>query len=497
MWRNYPQEFASLSRELRVEQTRFRNTLALLLSDCVDDEQVAILLYSPGGAPWSDPRLSNALARKLRDSYSVVLETISSMHQTFLDFVQRLRLDANGKGPFKDPNSFVEAYERFKFGIRRSSYDDLMTKVSKTNTSLAELTQSSRQLETIRALRGRTIPNFENIQARAMGLFETLQRGIHDGCKSPHRASLYLEHESPQARNRFRVVLHHEVQQGENRGLLQNNFQGRPCGLTMCASGRTLPPWIIEETEIRHLDVDQPSSAVGQLSIQSKSSQRMGKQVKFQLPSDKTPGCPSATPQASLQEIQNICQELHQLRPHQCEVCLGYVLDDSSQRYGLYWPKQPIIDRDTMTTVSLGEVVRELTGTASRQLALMLATGMMRLQGTPWLAKQWGHREVILFRKGQVLLTQHPFLSVMVKPAPGSSPAVQYFNKGPLIGNETVFALGILLIELCFRKPFQELIEREDLNADGTRHPSTDFLAANRLLSEVRACSVVSTVSEA
>lgn len=53
--------------------------------------------------------------------------------------------------------------------------------------------------------------------------------------------------------------------------------------------------------------------------------------------------------------------------------------------------------------------------------------------------------------------------------------------------NETGFALGILLIELCFRKPFEKLVIPADivLNPDRSRHPETEYQAAKCLSLEL------------
>nr|POF20019.1 hypothetical protein CFP56_52268 [Quercus suber] len=96
MW-NYPQEFASLSRRMRVEQDIFRNAIELLLSDCVEDAVLADLLDNPGGDIWSDPKVDEALREKMRRSYEVYLETVRGMQTTLERFSARLKLGPDGK----------------------------------------------------------------------------------------------------------------------------------------------------------------------------------------------------------------------------------------------------------------------------------------------------------------------------------------------------------------------------------------------------------------
>lgn len=94
---NYPSEFRSLSRRLRVEQDIFRNNIELLLHDCVEDSVLTELLENVGGKEWSNPVVEKALARKLRISYSVYLETVESMDKTLREFKERLKLNDDGK----------------------------------------------------------------------------------------------------------------------------------------------------------------------------------------------------------------------------------------------------------------------------------------------------------------------------------------------------------------------------------------------------------------
>ncbi|GAB7366649.1 hypothetical protein MBLNU230_g8631t1 [Neophaeotheca triangularis] len=135
---------------------------------------------------------------------------------------------------------------------------------------------------------------------------------------------------------------------------------------------------------------------------------------------------------------------------------------------------------------------------------------MLCLYDTPWLAKQWGCKEVVLFQKGRELIMARPFISTKVNssrpltlvtnpPDQYLTPRVgiqnetvfdspdQYFTPCVGIQNETVFALGIVLIELCLRRPFKSLMLPAELNADGTQHEMSDFYTAMRVLVEVDA----------
>ena len=96
---NAPAEFKSMSRRLIVEHRILRNTVELLLHDCIDDEQLLANLMADSSDPdvWSDPTVEKALRKKLQSSFSVYLDTMSSLETTLADFKSRLKLTVDGK----------------------------------------------------------------------------------------------------------------------------------------------------------------------------------------------------------------------------------------------------------------------------------------------------------------------------------------------------------------------------------------------------------------
>jgi hypothetical protein len=54
-----------------------------------------------------------------------------------------------------------------------------------------------------------------------------------------------------------------------------------------------------------------------------------------------------------------------------------------------------------------------------------------------------------------------------------------------IVRNETIFALGVVLIELCLGSALENLRSLEDLSDNGTPKSLTDYLTARRLINEV------------
>lgn len=56
----------------------------------------------------------------------------------------------------------------------------------------------------------------------------------------------------------------------------------------------------------------------------------------------------------------------------------------------------------------------------------------------------------------------------------------------PLIENELVFALGVILIELAYKQPLANSKKPGDVDGQGNDYPHTDFLIATRLLGDLK-----------
>lgn len=148
-----------------------------------------------------------------------------------------------------------------------------------------------------------------------------------------------------------------------------------------------------------------------------------------------------------------------------------------------------MVDKTALASISLGSLLAKtdpkapsrLSVADSRRLALALSSGVLQLHDTPWLTNRWDHGDIILFVQGSTLLARHPFVSTDFQKVHESSS----WKCSPAVRNETLFALGMVLIELCMQQNFDALLRKDEINADGTKHDLSDFLAANRLVDEV------------
>jgi hypothetical protein len=185
------------------------------------------------------------------------------------------------------------------------------------------------------------------------------------------------------------------------------------------------------------------------------------------------------TYRTQITQIKNICAAIAQL-PSQYDACVGYLLDDTQQRHGIYWKSTDHTQR-SWKTYTLDQV---LAGTHDHltplslhdkfQLAVDLASGVLELHQTPWLNEDWKQSDVLfIHRPGapKSAIYEHPFVYCEVSQTAIQQALTTSTTVDRVIRNKTLYTLGIVLIELCYGRQIQALQEHEDLDCTGTRGP--------------------------
>jgi hypothetical protein len=210
----------------------------------------------------------------------------------------------------------------------------------------------------------------------------------------------------------------------------------------------------------------------------------------------KSASLPQQQQAQQIKGISDLCANIQGLSAaRQWGMCFGYLVEaPDPRRHGLFWPQFPLIDKASPESVRLGALLEGKKGRASklsvadgRRLAVSLAIGMLRLYDTPWLGKHWGRDDIVIFTDNGKLLADHPFVTAELSDTlPVKAGGYKkYFDDSPVIRNETLFALGVVLIELSLDESFDALIAPEDLSPDGSKHAASDFLTVTRVLPQV------------
>ena len=113
--------------------------------------------------------------------------------------------------------------------------------------------------------------------------------------------------------------------------------------------------------------------------------------------------------------------------------------------------------------------------------------------GKPWLPDTWGKRDIIFpNHEGDdqpSIVVQIPLIAKHFSAPECTVPSRQLAESiglpSPEVRNQSIFALGIILIELWYNRPIECLRITEDFDKNGEVNQITDFATARRLTEEI------------
>jgi hypothetical protein len=399
------------------------------------------------------------------------------------------------KPQFSDPNTFKQEYKRLKFSLNKSEYAEQLNALKSHNQALIRLTKQSLELEPSRSnIKTRTCPDFSALQNYARNVFETLRSGLQCSCDG-HAVKLRLESRS---------------QKVESEDLLSTSFRIIFTNSTM---GTSMQDW--KEANIKCL-VDK-AQAIGFVPCPPKIQSAPGskRRVRFDQMELQQFGSSSSTLTVTEQrtlittttipeQIEDLCKAIGKLQqPHKDgDACAGYLLDSLKRKHGIYPLDTPISAMTTgnnsknaigWSAYTLRQVLARQAGISRRlmqhdkfKVAVDLASSVLQLYKTPWLQDNWNEDDVYFVQRPgapPAAIYQHPFIYRKLSlSAAGHCSTAQPPPARSVIRNQTLFTLGILLIELLYGKPIEELQNPHDLDCQGT--PGAAWCTAERLIQE-------------
>jgi hypothetical protein len=360
---------------------------------------------------------------------------------------------------------------------------ELVTHLRSHNQALARLTKQSLELEPSRAAEGKTkYPDFRVLQSHARSTYTSLCSGWRCACEE-HAVSLRLE-----CRNKS----------SKEDSLEQTTFRVI-FSYTSVGSSPT-PRWPMwQAAEIRRLVETPEHTSSSHTALSAQAVQSSQHRVRFHdavftspviaATTSASPGQP-ATTHPSAEQIEDLCRAFNKLQSPQRDLCIGYLLDGLKRKHAIYLEPSP--SQQQWAAYSLKEVLaqtsklhRRLTRHDKLKLAVDLASSVLQLYNTPWLEEQWGKDDVYFIHRPEASsasVFEHPFVcrkfgAQVVSTAKTTTTSTTACR---VIRNQTLFALGILLIELWYGKPIEELQTVPDLDCAGT--PGVTWCTAERLV---------------
>ncbi|KAL1638680.1 hypothetical protein SLS58_008712 [Diplodia intermedia] len=466
----YQRPLKSLSTELGIEYVLYQNACERLLDGLVDDNtEREALLQKPGGPAWKNQELERKLQKRLSKGYPFFVDTVKDIELAVSDLMKLLKFSLDGQPQFNAANGFEKEYQRLSFSLKKSKYDDLVSTVRKHGAALRELTNQSIVLEPRRS--ARRLPDFDLIRSYAASIYTTFCTALQCNCQTTHVLHLRLENlknccsilDLPC----FRVVLQYSS------------------SMTLHSQA----PWRIEALDIRYNHGEAHRSALPE-------KPRMGKRgVRFSPAPSANPAqiAPVPTPL----RVKQICGAIHGLKKTCMGDYIGFIEDEpNGRKLDLYQPRKTT---QTQTQSSLQPALlslhEALTRDTSRRRhfpkanglrsAVLLSANLLQLYRTPWLTETWSHDDIAFFESADGGGLEEPFVSRPSLHQSNNGLADSGFSPwdGP-VRNQSLFGLGVLLIELCLDAPFEELRRRRK---KGQRDlaVSSDMTIANLLLEEV------------
>lgn len=251
------------------------------------------------------------------------------------------------------------------------------------------------------------------------------------------------------------------------------------------SSGPSLAqPWTWEEADVRvqYDPLVTPASSSG--DVQS------GKGVRFAKQAIPKAVRAALEPHPNLQPIQDLCSAISTLQKPQRDVCFSLLANEiAKQKYGvlLITPiKQLPPDTNTWSVSSLRTVLQDpnFAQQDRLKLAITLASSVLQLHETPWLEDNWGKDSIFFVNRPGKTHYDQPFVSQHFNQTSTTPTSAMPNQMSCIIRNQTLYALGVALIELYYRKPIAELHQA----ADGPQNTGneildllTEFKTADRL----------------
>jgi hypothetical protein len=391
------------------------------------------------------------------------------------------------KLPFSDPKSSQHEYKRLKFSINKTAYTEQIAHLRRCNQALTRLTKQSLELETARAdNKARSCPNFIALQSYTYSLYDALHSAFRcvSGCPG-HAVKLRMENRNARIeaedalpeRTPFRIIFTDAAdfnwKEADVKCIVVKSRMTANAPTTN-AAGTTRPHVHFSRAQT-HSHQNPIGQGIPMVNLQSSSPHGPG---------------------ASSSPIHDLCAVVWQASPQQAQqqlqdAYLGYILDTAQRRHGILSLKVANSDHQQHgIAYSLNQILTKqisntprLTQLATLKLAVDLSSSVLQLYKTPWLPDDWDEKNVYFVDRAGTLepsIYDFPYIHRQFSSSAASLAAQTPQQRYRIIRNQTLYTLGILLIELWYGKTIKDLQTIADLDSQGTPGPA--WCAAERIV---------------
>lgn len=221
---------------------------------------------------------------------------------------------------------------------------------------------------------------------------------------------------------------------------------------------------------------ERSTAAVSKHGSCSLTPIEIGQSAITQPPTSRPPPCKYEASEfaAKIEPIDDFCSFLTDA----CSLrnsCYGLLVDQQNRRHRVWPPAKPL--RPARGSIfSLEDLFRgrfRLTTKQRLGLSVKLASSVMQLHSSGWLADDWGRNDVLFFEQGEVVAVDCPMVRWVDHRVAMSTEGC----RGSVVKcNQSLLSLGIVLIELHYGTHLEECSgpgvrgKFEVPGGDGTRH---------------------------
>ncbi|KAE9366234.1 hypothetical protein N431DRAFT_351599 [Stipitochalara longipes BDJ] len=184
-------------------------------------------------------------------------------------------------------------------------------------------------------------------------------------------------------------------------------------------------------------------------------------------------------------EIKDLCLRLSAKEP--CH-SLGYICDEKQRQHMLRPAQLDELRVGDFSYISLASLLQgqsdlRLTRHERYKVASILASSLLQLQSTPWLAEKMEKNNIFFCKQDNKVFVDRPYIRHSFPSLKSCQPCLNSIAQPSLppgfMARNSLSNLGILLLELCFGQPIENQTFRNIyLGPDGKPHNSTDYMTA-------------------
>jgi len=184
-------------------------------------------------------------------------------------------------------------------------------------------------------------------------------------------------------------------------------------------------------------------------------------------------------------EIKDLCSCLRAVDAR--SPCLGYLADEEQHFHELLPIQKSLEVSNSVTCISLETLLREgqaihFNRQQRHKIASVLASSLLQLQTTPWLAETFGKKDILFYKQDSTILFDQPFVRQSFISTKRSQVTVRAGQTSPatrFVARNSLNNLGVVLLEICYGQTIEDQPTRKlYLGPDGKPHEYTNFMTA-------------------